>query len=94
MLFAEHRVKIVVDDGSTDATTEKAKGAGADIVVTHRARRGLAQTFASGIATGLTIGADIIVNIDADGQYEPEQIAKLIEPIAAGKADVVLGSLP
>jgi len=83
---------LVIDDGSTDATVSQAEKAGADKVVSFDRNRGLAAAFRKGLETALDMGADIIVNIDADGQYEAREIPKLIEPIAEGRADIVLGS--
>ncbi|MEM3399921.1 MAG: glycosyltransferase family 2 protein [Candidatus Micrarchaeia archaeon] len=82
---------IVIDDGSTDSTAKKAKDAGADIIVTHKKRKGLAASFSDGIEKALDEDSDIIVNIDADAQYDPSEIPKLIQPIISGEADVVLG---
>lgn len=83
---------VVVNDGSNDNTAKVAKEAGADVVVSFRRNRGLARAFKQGMETALRIGADIIVNIDADGQYNPKEIPKLVKPILDGKADIVLGS--
>jgi glycosyltransferase involved in cell wall biosynthesis len=83
---------VVIDDGSTDHTAEAATGAGADLLLRHKSRLGLAKTYADGLAAGIRIGADIIVNIDADGQYDAGQISDLIKPILHGDADIVLGS--
>ena len=82
---------IVVDDGSTDHTVEEAIGAGADYIVRHVGNKGLASSFQDGLDACLEHGADIIVNIDADGQYRGEDIPILIEPILHGRADVVIG---
>jgi glycosyltransferase involved in cell wall biosynthesis len=82
---------IVVDDGSSDATASKAIKAGAHEVVSHKANRGLGISFRDGREAALKRDADIIVNIDADGQYNPAQIPALIKPISEGKTDVVLG---
>jgi glycosyltransferase involved in cell wall biosynthesis len=82
---------IVVDDGSTDHTVEEAIGAGADCIVRHVGNKGLARSFQDGLDACLEQGADIIVNIDADGQYRGEDIPILIEPILRGRADVVIG---
>jgi len=83
---------VVVDDGSTDNTAKIAKESGADAIVRFRRNRGLARAFRQGIETALEMGADIIVNIDADGQYNAKEIPKLVKPILEGEADIVLGS--
>jgi len=83
---------VVVDDGSTDSTAQAATDAGADLVLRHKSRLGLAKTFAEGLAAALKMRADIIVNIDADGQYDTHQISDLIKPILQDEADIVLGS--
>ena len=82
---------ILIDDGSTDRTLERAELAGAKVIV-HKINRGLSETIQDGIKAALNIGADIIVNIDADGQYLPEEIPMLIDPIIRDEADFVLGS--
>ena len=82
---------IVVDDGSRDGTVNEAKKAGVQEIVTHKANKGLGVTFRDGLEAALRRGADIIVNIDADGQYNATQIPDLIKPILDGKADIVLG---
>ncbi len=82
---------LVVDDGSTDNTALVAAQAGADLIVRHHHNKGLARAFQTGIDNCLALGADIIVNIDADGQYDAADIAELIRPIAAQQADVVIG---
>jgi len=87
----DHVEVLVINDGSSDATGEVAKQAGADHVVRHITNRGLAQAFLTGIETSIFLGADIIVNTDADNQYNAEDIPKLVEPILQGKADIVVG---
>ncbi|MDD3798474.1 MAG: glycosyltransferase family 2 protein [Novosphingobium sp.] len=82
---------LVIDDGSSDNTTQVARMWGVQHVVRHRRNRGLAAAFQSGIDTALRAGADIVVNTDADGQYAGEDIAKLVEPILEGRADIVIG---
>ncbi|MDU8928288.1 glycosyltransferase family 2 protein [Alisedimentitalea sp. MJ-SS2] len=82
---------LVIDDGSTDGTTDVARSNGVNHVIRHRRNRGLAMAFQSGLEAALAIGADIIVNTDADGQYEGEDIAELVAPIVTGKADIVVG---
>lgn len=83
---------LVVDDGSTDKTVEVSKNAGADKVISHINNLGLAITFRDALDVAIEMGADIIVNIDADGQYEPKQISTLVQPIIDDTADMVLGS--
>jgi glycosyltransferase involved in cell wall biosynthesis len=83
---------IVVDDGSIDKTAGEAKLAGADVVHRFKENRGLAHAFKKGIDLALVSGADLIVNIDADGQYDSEEIQNLIKPIVDDEADIVLGS--
>lgn len=82
---------IVVDDGSTDGTPKIAKDAGA-IVHSHLHNQGLAQVFKTEIERALERNADVIVHIDADYQYNPKEIPKLLEPIFRTEADLVLGS--
>ncbi len=84
-------VVIVVDDGSIDDTAAIARRAGADYVLHHASNRGLAAAYRTGLDAALRIGADIVVNLDADGQYDPREIPSLIQPILAGKSDVVVG---
>ncbi|MDP2730998.1 MAG: glycosyltransferase family 2 protein [Dehalococcoidales bacterium] len=82
---------IVVDDGSNDGTVNEAIKAGAHEVVLHGVNKGLGVTFRDGLEAAIRRGADIIVNIDADGQYNAGQIPDLIRPISERKADIVLG---
>jgi len=83
---------VVIDDGSTDNTVKVARDAGADNVISFGGNRGLAEAFRRGLEVALEMGADIIVNIDADNQYEAKEISQLTQPILDGKADIVLGS--
>ena len=83
---------LVIDDGSVDKTKKVALQAGANLVVSHNRNRGLAAAFRTGMKKALDIGADIIVNTDADGQYDQTQIPLLVEPIIEDRADLVLGS--
>jgi glycosyltransferase involved in cell wall biosynthesis len=83
---------LVIDDGSSDKTVEAAKEAGADKIVSFSHNKGLAAAFKYGLEIAVKMKADIIVNIDADGQYDALEIPKLIKPILSGHVDVVLGS--
>lgn len=82
---------LVVNDGSTDKTAQVAENAGAS-VMDNIINRGLGRTVQRGYDEAIKRGANIVVQIDADGQYDPEEIPKLIEPIIENKADFVLGS--
>jgi glycosyltransferase involved in cell wall biosynthesis len=79
---------IVVNDGSTDRTAEEAANAGALVVTLHN-RPGLGKVFGTGFERAMRRGADIIVNIDGDGQFDPSDIAKLVQPILREEADFV-----
>jgi glycosyltransferase involved in cell wall biosynthesis len=82
---------IVVDDGSTDGTGEGGRGTGA-IVLTHPRNRGKGVALRSGITRACTDGATAIVTLDADGQHPPSEIPRLLQPIHAHAADLVLGA--
>src|SRR5437764_13364397 len=82
---------IVIDDGSSDNTADAARKAGATHVVQLKTHRGLSSAFLAGINAALRLGADVIVNTDADNQYAGADIPKLIAPIVRGSADVVIG---
>lgn len=82
---------LIIDDGSTDDTAAVALRAGADHIVRHTANKGLATAYQTGIDTALRLGADIIVNTDADNQYPGDEIPRLVAPIVAGEADIVIG---
>ncbi len=85
---------LVVDDGSSDGTSRVALHWGVDYIVHFRKNRGLAKGFMAGIDACLRNGADIIVNTDADNQYEGADIEKLVRPILEGKSDIVIGARP
>lgn len=85
---------VVVDDGSTDRTSEVAYSLGIDRVVRLKQHQGLSRAFSIGLETALEMGADIIVNTDADNQYSGKDIGKLIAPILNGEADMVVGTRP
>lgn len=79
----------VTDDGSIDKTAEAARNAGADFVFSHDNNHGIGVTFRTSVEKALENKADIMVNIDADGQFNPDDISKLIKPILEGEADIV-----
>lgn len=83
---------LVIDDGSSDATRQVARDIGVHHIVSHRTNRGLAAAFQTGLDTSLALGADIIVNTDADNQYDPSEMGSLIQPILSGQADIVVGN--
>jgi glycosyltransferase involved in cell wall biosynthesis len=85
---------LIVDDGSTDETVRIAREHGVDHVARHPINLGLARAFATGLEASLNLGADIIVNTDADNQYDARDIPALIQPILDGKADIVVGERP
>jgi glycosyltransferase involved in cell wall biosynthesis len=82
---------LVIDDGSTDATSERAREAGAGRVVRLTTNRGLAEAFSVGLSEALADGADVIVNFDADLQYDPADIPALTAPVLEGRADFTIG---
>src|SRR5215208_4014674 len=82
---------LVVDDGSTDRTVEVAREHGVDHIVRLTNNKGLAAGFQAGLDASLKLGADVVVNTDADNQYYGPDIVKLVEPIVKGDADMVVG---
>src|SRR3954462_6957257 len=82
---------LIVDDGSTDRTVEGARAGGVHHIVRLTNNKGLAAGFQAGLDACLKLGADIVVNTDADNQYYAGDIPKLIAPILAGAADMVVG---
>jgi glycosyltransferase involved in cell wall biosynthesis len=85
---------LIIDDGSTDNTAEVARQNGVHHVIRHPVNRGLAVGFMSGLDACLRLGADVIVNTDADNQYCGADIPKLTAPILAHEADIVIGARP
>jgi glycosyltransferase involved in cell wall biosynthesis len=85
---------LIIDDGSTDHTVEVARKHGVDHVVSFTKNHGLAKGFLAGLDRCLSLGADVIVNTDADNQYDARDIPALVAPILEGKADMVIGSRP
>jgi glycosyltransferase involved in cell wall biosynthesis len=82
---------LIIDDGSTDRTIEVARAGGVDHIVRLTNNKGLAAGFQAGLDACLKLGADVIVNTDGDNQYDGNDIPKLVEPIIAGRADMVVG---
>lgn len=85
---------LIINDGSTDDTVQVARDWGVNHIVSFKQNKGLARGFMAGIDACLHLGADIIVNTDADDQYCGEDIAKLVEPILKEKAEIVIGERP
>lgn len=85
---------LIIDDGSQDNTAQVAREHGVHHVIQHTANKGLAVTFMTGITACLRLGADVIVNLDADNQYNAADIPQLTAPILAGRAEMVIGARP
>ncbi|HQO01283.1 MAG TPA: glycosyltransferase family 2 protein, partial [Spirochaetota bacterium] len=85
---------LIVNDGSEDRTVDVAKQYGVDHIVSYSRNKGLAKAFLAGIDACVRNGADVIVNTDADNQYNAADIPKLVAPILEGKADIVIGARP
>lgn len=85
---------LIINDGSTDDTVQVARDWGVNYVVSFKKNKGLARGFMAGIDACLRNGADIIVNTDADNQYNADDIEKLVKPILDGKTDIVVGARP
>jgi len=83
---------LVIDDGSTDGTADVARSLGVNHVMQHRQNMGLARAFQTGLDTALRLGADIIVNTDADNQYPGRYIPELVAPVLSGTADIVIAN--
>ena len=85
---------LIINDGSTDNSLEVARQCGVDHIVSFTKNQGLAKGFMAGIKKALEEGADVVVNTDADNQYNADDIPKLVKPILEGKADFVIGARP
>lgn len=85
---------LVVDDGSSDETVKIAIDGGVDHIVYHSSNQGLARAFMSGLEACLRLGADVIINTDADNQYNADDIPSLVEPIIKNQAEIVIGARP
>lgn len=85
---------LIINDGSIDNTVEVARKFGVDHVISFKKNRGLSEAFKAGLDACVHLGADVIVNTDADNQYDANDIPKLILPIIEGKADIVIGARP
>lgn len=85
---------LIIDDGSTDNTVRVARDNGVSHIVSFKKNQGLAKGFMAGLDACLKLGADIIVNTDADNQYNANDIPKLVKPILDGKFDLVIGERP
>ncbi len=85
---------LVINDGSTDSTEEIARECGVDHIISFTGNQGLARAFLAGLDAAVRLGADVIVNTDADNQYQAADIPLLTAPILAGEADIVVGTRP
>jgi glycosyltransferase involved in cell wall biosynthesis len=85
---------LIIDDGSQDETVNVAKAQGVDHIVRHFGNKGLARAFMTGLETSLRLGADVIVNTDADNQYNADDIPALVQPILEHRAEIVVGARP
>jgi len=85
---------LIIDDGSADETVEIAREHGVDHIVRFNKNYGLAKAFMAGLEASLKLGADVIVNTDADNQYNAQDIPNLVEPILERRADLVVGARP
>jgi glycosyltransferase involved in cell wall biosynthesis len=85
---------LIINDGSTDDTVEVARRSGVDHVVNFKRNQGLARGYVAGLRACIELGADVIVNTDADNQYCAADIPALVKPILEGRADIVIGARP
>ncbi len=85
---------LVIDDGSTDRTVDEARAAGGDHILQFTGHQGYSAAFSAGLHRSLSLGADVVVQMDGDGQHPAEHIPELIAPILRGEADLVVGVRP
>lgn len=85
---------LIIDDGSSDSTCKVAKDHGVDHIVQHTGNKGLAKAFMTGIEACIALGADVIVNTDADNQYNADDIPSLVAPLLENRAEIVIGARP
>lgn len=85
---------LIIDDGSRDNTVKIARECGVDHVISFNKNRGLARAFMAGLEASLRMGADVIVNTDADNQYNAQDIPALVKPILENRADIAVGARP
>lgn len=85
---------LIIDDGSTDDTVAVAQANGVDHIVRHTRNQGLARGFMTGLDSCLQLGADVIVNTDADNQYNADDIPRLVQPVLESRAEIVIGARP
>lgn len=85
---------LIIDDGSSDETVAVAQRCGVDHIVRHTGNKGLAKAFMTGLEACLRQGADVIVNTDADNQYNADDIPALVKPVVEGRAEMVIGARP
>lgn len=85
---------LIIDDGSTDATCEVAQACGVHHIIKHTGNKGLAKAFITGIEACISLGADVIVNTDADNQYNADDIPALVAPVLSNQAEIVIGARP
>ncbi|GAA5525683.1 undecaprenyl-phosphate 4-deoxy-4-formamido-L-arabinose transferase [Microbulbifer aestuariivivens] len=85
---------LIIDDGSQDDTVSVARAHGADHIVKHLGNKGLARAFMTGLEASLDLNADVIINTDADNQYNADDIPALVQPILEHRAEIVVGARP
>jgi len=92
ILGVDEVLVLVVNDGSTDKSVDFAMNAGADKIISHSTNMGVGAAFMTGVRNAISMGADIVVTLDADSQFDSKSIPKLIVPILNHQLDVVIGS--